>query len=122
MIDKKSLLFYDYNRKRGKEGVCCMNNRRIALIFNAFCDENRVEILEILKDGEHCACELLDKMQISQSTLSHHMKILIDSGIVESKKDGKWMHYRINKTGCEEAIELIHYFEDTKERIPSCCK
>ena len=47
---------------------------------------------------------------------------MIDSGIVESKKDGKWMHYRINKTGCEEAIELIHYFEDTKERIPSCCK
>lgn len=66
-----------------------MNNRRIALIFKAFCDENRVEILEILKEGEHCACELLDKMQISQSTLSHHMKILIDSGIVESKKDGK---------------------------------
>lgn len=58
------------------------------MIFKAFCDENRIEILEILKSGEHCACELLDQLQIGQSTLSHHMKILIDSGIVKAKKDG----------------------------------
>lgn len=122
-IDKQSLLFYDSNSKnKGHGRSMYMNNRKVAFIFKAFCDEHRIEILEILKEGEHCACELLDKLQISQSTLSHHMKILIDSGIVASKKDGKWMHYHIDREGCEEAIALIQYFEDTKERTPSCCK
>ena len=61
-----------------------------AIIFKAFCDENRLMILEMLRDGEKCACVLLERLNISQSTLSHHMKILVDSGIVVSRKDGKW--------------------------------
>lgn len=76
-----------------------MNNRRMAAMFKAFADENRIQILELLQDGERCACMLLEEMKITQPTLSHHMKILCDSGIVVGRKDGKWMHYSISEEG-----------------------
>lgn len=78
-----------------------------ARVFKAFCDENRLQILEMLRSGEKCACVLLENLQISQSTLSHHMKILCDSGIVGSRKDGKWTHYSINEAGSQRAAELL---------------
>ena len=53
-----------------------------AKVFKAFCDENRLRILELLRSGEKCACVLLDDLHITQSTLSHHMKILCDAGVV----------------------------------------
>ena len=53
-----------------------------ARVFKAFCDVNRLQILEQLRSGEKCSCVLLEKLQISQSTLSYHMKILCESGIV----------------------------------------
>ena len=53
-----------------------------AKVFKAFCDPNRLRILDILKSGEHCACKLLDILDVSQSTLSHHMKLLTDAKIV----------------------------------------
>ena len=73
-----------------------MDNKRIASMFKAFCDENRIQILQLLRDGEKCACRLLDEMQITQPTLSHHMKILCDAEIVVGRKEGKWVHYSIN--------------------------
>lgn len=78
-----------------------------ARVFKAFCDENRLQILEMLRGGEKCACVLLENLQISQSTLSHHMKILCDSGIVVSRKEGKWTHYSISKAGSQKAEELL---------------
>lgn len=78
-----------------------------ARVFKAFCDENRLQILEMLRSGEKCACVLLENLQISQSTLSHHMKILCDSGIVTSRRDGKWTHYSISETGSRKAAELL---------------
>lgn len=64
--------------------------------FKALADENRLQILELLLEGEKCACVLLDELHIAQSTLSHHMKILVDAGLVDYRKEGKWMHYTIN--------------------------
>ena len=79
------------------------DNEATAKTFKAFSDERRLFILDVLNDGEHCACEVLDKMEISQSTLSHHMKILCDAGIVTGRKSGKWMHYRILPQGISHA-------------------
>lgn len=76
-------------------------------IFKAFCDPNRLMILDMLKEGEQCACKLLDQMNIGQPTLSHHMKILCDSGIVTGVKVGKWTHYSINREKMEEVKILI---------------
>ena len=84
-----------------------MDERTTALIFKAFCDENRIRILNLLRGGEKCACRLLEEMSISQPTLSHHMKLLCDSGIVVGRKEGKWMHYRISVEGVQLAREYL---------------
>lgn len=80
---------------------------RKAKVFKAFCDENRIMILELLQTGEKCACKLLEDLNISQSTLSHHMKILCDSGVVVARKEGKWTHYSISAEGSTYAKELL---------------
>ncbi len=79
-----------------------------AKIFKAFCDENRLMILEMLQSGEKCACKLLEALHISQSTLSHHMKILCEAGIVTSRREGKWTHYCISEEGVALAKETLH--------------
>ena len=78
-----------------------------AMIFKALCDTNRLMIIEMLQDGEKCACKLLEDLNIAQSTLSHHMKTLCESGFVDSRRDGKWMHYSLNKQGFEIAKNLL---------------
>lgn len=79
-----------------------------AKIFKAFCDENRLKIIDQLKEGEVCACVLLEKLSIGQSTLSHHMKILVESSIVNSRKDGKWTKYTLSDSGVKKAKELLN--------------
>lgn len=91
-----------------------MDERKTALIFKAFCDENRIRILKMLTSGEKCACKLLEEMNITQPTLSHHMKTLLDSGIVNGRKEGKWMHYSISEEGLEKAQK---YLDDLKGEV-----
>lgn len=79
-----------------------------ARIFKAFCDPNRLMIIEMLQSGEKCACKLLEDLNIVQSTLSHHMKILCESGLVDSTRHGKWMHYSLNIQGFEIAKDLLN--------------
>ena len=62
------------------------DEKKIAAVFKAFCDENRIRILRLMLSGEKCACKLLEELSISQPTLSHHMKILCDSGVVVGRK------------------------------------
>lgn len=88
-----------------------------AKVFKAFCDEKRLRILEMLREGEKCACKLLENLDIVQSSLSYHMKILVDSGIVESRQDGKWTHYKISENGCRHAMELLKTLTTAKCRI-----
>ena len=76
-------------------------------VFKAFCDENRLKILEQLRTGEKCACKLLDELHITQPTLSHHMKLLCDADIVQGRKDGNWVHYSINQEGAKRAQKIL---------------
>lgn len=78
-----------------------------ANVFRAFCDERRLRILELLQGGEKCACILTDALGMPQSSLSYHMKILCDSGIVTSREEGKWTHYQISRQGSRRALELL---------------
>ncbi|WP_124065052.1 metalloregulator ArsR/SmtB family transcription factor [Clostridium sp. E02] len=82
--------------------------KKNANVFKAFCDENRLMILELLQTGEKCACVLLEDLNISQSTLSHHMKILCESGVVSGRKEGKWIHYSVSPEGSAYAKELLN--------------
>lgn len=78
-----------------------------ARVFKAFCDAKRLAILEQLRSGEKCACVLLGSLDLTQSGLSYHMKILCDSGIVTSRQEGKWTHYRLSASGRENAMRLL---------------
>ena len=89
--------------------------KKTAIIFKAFCDENRVRILQLLQNGEKCACRLLEEMNITQPTLSHHMKILCDSGIVNARKEGKWTHYSISQEGIEEAQKYLDTLKNKRK-------
>ena len=84
-----------------------MNDTKVAEIFKAICDENRIKILKMLSTGEKCACKLLDALDVTQPTLSHHMKILCDSGVVVGRKEGKWTHYSISEEGAILASEIL---------------
>ncbi|MDO4615392.1 MAG: metalloregulator ArsR/SmtB family transcription factor [Lachnospiraceae bacterium] len=79
-----------------------MDSVEVAKICKALGDSNRLRIIQMLSDGEKCGCHLLEEFDITQPTLSHHMKILTDCGLVNDWKEGKWHHYSINcKTLCE---------------------
>ncbi len=88
-----------------------------ARVFRAFCDENRLQILEMLRSGEKCACKLLEDLHISQSTLSHHMKLLCESGVVQSRREGKWTYYAISAEGRRYAAVLLMMLTNTSETI-----
>ena len=93
-----------------------------ARVFKAFCDENRLAVLEMLQSGEKCACVLLEELNITQPTLSHHMKILVDSEIVSARKEGRWMYYSISAKGCENAAMLLRKITEILEtKIEGCC-
>ena len=84
------------------------NARRTAAVFKAFSDENRIQILELLKEGEQSANMLLKCLLITQPTLSHPMKILCDAGPVLGRRDGRWTHYSLLGDGLEFAVEYIN--------------
>ena len=87
-----------------------MTYKKDAKLFKALSDENRLQILCQLSRTEKCACVLLDALKISQPTLSHHMRILADAGLVVGRKEGKWMHYSLSKDARGRVQELLHKY------------
>jgi len=94
--------------------------QEMVCIFKALGDENRIRILGLLQGGEKCACKLLEELNISQPTLSHHMKILCDAGIVTGRKEGKWTHYAICCAGVRKIRGLMTELLSA-ENIPADC-
>ena len=92
-----------------------------AKVFKALCDEKRQRIMELLQSGEKCACVLLEQLDMPQSTLSYHMKILCESGIVEGRDEGKWTYYHISQEGSQKAIALLTEITQTGATSGSCC-
>lgn len=80
-------------------------------IFKALADEKRLKIIKELHGEEKCACVLIEKLEIAQSALSYHMKILCEANIIESRNEGKWTHYKINPAG----FDIIHQLLNTLE-------
>lgn len=71
-------------------------------LFKALSDGNRLQIIDMLSCGEMCGCKILERFNITQPTLSHHMKVLIDNELVLWRKDGNWIHYKLNQKKFEE--------------------
>ena len=101
-----------------------MEEKKTALIFKALSDENRICIVKLLRTGEKYACKLLEELNITQPTLSHHMKILCDSGIVTGRKEGKWTHYSISPEGADCALKCLKALTSIDEvcEEKSCCE
>ena len=75
-------------------------------LFHALSDETRLEIIELLRKGERCVCELTDTLDAAQSRLSFHLRVLKDAGIVRDRKDGRWVHYELDPE-CFEEMEVL---------------
>ena len=101
-----------------------MKESEIAVICKALGDENRVQIIRMLTGGELCACKILDAFNITQPTLSHHMKILTDCNLVNSRKEGKWTYYSVNCERISEFKNAISEFtckSETAENLSGKC-
>ncbi|MGN0496162.1 MAG: ArsR/SmtB family transcription factor [Lachnospiraceae bacterium] len=104
-----------------------MTREEVANICKAMSDTNRLRIIEMLTQGEKCGCNLLEELQVTQPTLSHHMKVLGDCGLVSSYKDGKWHHYSIN---CEKFKAYKDYIaaitccvnNSEENNLKACCE
>ena len=93
-------------------------------LFHALSDETRLELLDQLKHGERCVCELTDAMKAGQSRLSFHLKVLKDAGLILHRREGRWMYYSINPDAIEELEELVDSLKHAAKLAASasrCC-
>ena len=86
-----------------------------ARIFKALGDPKRTMIIDMLSCGELCACEILVKFNMTQPTLSHHMKLLRECGIINARDEGKWTYYSLNHDGVEKAKQFFCAITSEKE-------
>ncbi|GIM27576.1 transcriptional regulator [Clostridium polyendosporum] len=105
-----------------------LNYDKNAKVIKALSDASRLKIIDILSCGEKCACDVLEHFDFTQPTLSHHMKVLIDCGIVNCRKEGLWSYYSLNSSNCNKLILFImNLVTDTddcicKEKSKCQCK
>jgi len=91
-------------------------------LFHALSDETRLEIIELLRRGERCVCELTDTLDAAQSRLSFHLRVLKDAGIVRDRKDGRWVYYELDPEVFEETETLLSAMKPLAlERTRQCC-
>ncbi len=86
----------------------------MASIFKVLSDKNRLEIIELLLKGETCGCTLIDKLPISQPTLSYHLKLLTESGLAYTKRDGNKTNHYINKDTFDDIIQFLTELKNTQ--------
>lgn len=96
------------------------NYTEAAKVFKALGDPKRVMIVDMLSCGELCACMILEKFEMSQSTLSHHMKLLCECGLVKARNEGKWTYYSLNQDGIAETKQF--YCSITADKANCICK
>jgi ArsR family transcriptional regulator len=92
---------------------------KYAEIYKALSDINRLKIVDMLTDGELCACKILEKFEITQPTLSHHMKTLCVCGLVKGRKQGKWTYHSISAEGEKTASFMLQKIYNSIEKYNS---
>ncbi|MEA2764845.1 MAG: hypothetical protein QOK07_1249 [Gemmatimonadaceae bacterium] len=102
--------------------VATHQTERAIELFHALSDETRLAIIELLRKGERCVCELTDTLDAAQSRLSFHLRVLKDAGIVRDRKDGRWVHYELEPDAFEEMDTLISGMKPRAvRRSEACC-
>ena len=92
--------------------VATKHRAKAVEVFHALGDDTRLEILDRLRGGERCVCELTDALQTGQSRLSFHLKVLKDAGLIHDRPEGRWIYYSINS---EAVVELEYLIQSLKE-------
>lgn len=96
------------------------------MLFHALSDETRLSILEMLRDGERCVCELQDELDAAQSRLSFHLRVLKEAGLVSDRRDGRWSYYTIVPEALTEVHDLAVAMQPKKGALPvvraACCR
>ena len=98
--------------------------RKTVAVCHALSDETRLRLLERLKGGEHCVCELTEAMKAGQSRLSFHLKVLKEAGLIRDRREGRWMYYAINDEAIDELQELVDSLKEAAKSAASagkCC-
>jgi ArsR family transcriptional regulator len=101
-----------------------LSTKKAVVLFHALSDETRLELLNRLKDGEQCVCELTDAMNAAQSRLSFHLKVLKDAGLIEDRREGRWMYYSLSSRVIEELEDLVDSLKKAAKAAGSagrCC-
>jgi ArsR family transcriptional regulator len=103
------------------------DRRRTAQLFHALSDETRLTVIEMLQGGERCVCDLQNALDAAQSRLSFHLKVLKDAGLVLDRKEGRWVHYSLNRDAFVELHEAAAELKPSRRALPtrsssgSCC-
>jgi len=98
--------------------------KKAVALFHALSDETRLALLERLKGGEHCVCELTDAMKAGQSRLSFHLKVLKEAGLIQDRREGRWMYYALNPDAIEDLQGLVDQLKEAAKSAASkdkCC-
>ncbi len=100
---------------------------RAVILFHALSDSTRLSILEMLRGGERCVCELQDELEAAQSRLSFHLRVLKESGLVTDRREGRWSYYSIEPGALAEVHDAAVAMQPKKSGLPllragSCCR
>ena len=101
-----------------------LDTERAGALFHALSDRTRLSILQRLRFGERCVCDLTDALEAAQSRLSFHLKVLKDAGLVTDRRDGRWMYYTLNMEALAEVGEFVEGLAaapSAAERRSGCC-
>jgi ArsR family transcriptional regulator len=99
---------------------------RATQLFHALSDETRLAVVEMLRDGERCLCDLQDALDVAQSRLSFHLKVLKDAGLVSDRKAGRWVHYALNADAFTELTAIAGDLKPSRRALAvrsakACC-
>jgi ArsR family transcriptional regulator len=99
---------------------------RAVALFHALSDATRLSILEMLRGGERCVCELQDELEAAQSRLSFHLRVLKDAGLITDRRDGRWSYYAIAPGALSEVHDLVVAMQPVRNgralpQAGSCC-
>ncbi len=95
---------------------CCNNKKttkdlsQTVNFLKIIAEENRLKILCLLRDGEHCVCEIWPNLDLSQNLVSHHLKVLRDFKLIESRKEGLKVFYFLNKKEISKYANLLNHY------------
>lgn len=92
-----------------------------AAYFKVFSDPVRLEVIKLLLEGESCSCTMINRLPISQPTLSYHLKQISDAGLATAKREGNWIKYHINKDKIDDMIRFLQMIRDI-ESVDKGCK